>query len=417
MKKSAAFMVLAAAMGLASCGPSTPKANLQNEIDSLSYAIGVTNTQGLMDYAIGRLGVDSIYKSDFVKGIQEGTEKVSNQKKANMVGLQIGQRLSGEMFEAFNNQLFANDSLNKLNKEKFVGGFLEGLQGKATATAESATDYTRTATETIMKDSVKVALGAKLDTISYMMGLSHTNGLIGYVQSSLGVDSTCISDFIGGVKEGTKSSNKNQKARLAGFQIGQQISGDMLNAINQQLFAGDSTMSLSRNNFYAGFFDGIANKNIMSMEDANTYVRTKAEAIQKAAVESKYAEYKKENEDFLVANKSKEGIQTTESGLQYRIIKAGKGALPTKESKVTVHYKGTLIDGTQFDSSYDRNEPTTFGVNQVIAGWTEALTLMPAGSKWELYIPQELAYGSRDMGTIKPFSTLIFEVELLKIEK
>ena len=100
-----------------------------------------------------------------------------------------------------------------------------------------------------------------------------------------------------------------------------------------------------------------------------------------------------------------------------KIIKEGNGAVPTDSSKVKVNYKGTLIDGTQFDSSYDRKEPTTFRANQVIKGWTEALTMMPVGSKWELYIPQELAYGAREAGQIKPFSTLIFEVELVGIEK
>ena len=139
--------------------------------------------------------------------------------------------------------------------------------------------------------------------------------------------------------------------------------------------------------------------------------------VKTKALEAKYGEYKKENEEFLVNNKTKDGIKVTESGLQYRIIKEGKGAIPTKNSRVKVHYKGTMIDGTEFDSSYERKEPTTFRADQVIKGWTEALTMMPVGSKWELYIPQELAYGSREAGKIKPFSTLIFEVELISIEK
>ena len=107
----------------------------------------------------------------------------------------------------------------------------------------------------------------------------------------------------------------------------------------------------------------------------------------------------------------------TESGLCYKVITKGKGATPTATDRVKVHYRGTLIDGTEFDSSYSRNEPTVFAANRVIAGWTEALTMMPVGSKWMLYIPQELAYGSENKGTIKPFSALVFEVELLEIEK
>lgn len=155
----------------------------------------------------------------------------------------------------------------------------------------------------------------------------------------------------------------------------------------------------------------------MPVEEANMFVQTKAEAIQAKATEAKYADNKAAGEKFLAENAKKEGVKTTPSGLQYKVIKEGKGAIPTDSSTVKVNYKGTLIDGTQFDSSYDRKEPTTFRANQVIKGWTEALTMMPVGSKWELYIPQELAYGAREAGQIKPFSTLIFEVELVGIEK
>jgi len=121
---------------------------------------------------------------------------------------------------------------------------------------------------------------------------------------------------------------------------------------------------------------------------------------------------------FLEENKSKEGVVTTESGLQYKILTAGEGAIPTKEQEVKVHYRGTTIEGTEFDSSYKRDEPATFLPTRVIKGWTEALQLMPVGSKWELYIPSNLAYGPRGAGAnIGPNATLIFEVELLEIVK
>ena len=124
---------------------------------------------------------------------------------------------------------------------------------------------------------------------------------------------------------------------------------------------------------------------------------------------------KEAGEGFLKTIARTDGVVKTESGLCYKVITKGKGAIPTMTDKVKVHYRGTLIDGTEFDSSHSRNAPSTFRVNQVIAGWAEALTMMPVGSKWMLYIPQELAYGNRDLGTIKPFSTLVFEVELLDI--
>jgi FKBP-type peptidyl-prolyl cis-trans isomerase FklB len=127
---------------------------------------------------------------------------------------------------------------------------------------------------------------------------------------------------------------------------------------------------------------------------------------------------KKDGEAFLAKNKGEKGVKTTASGLQYKVITAGKGKQPTAEDTVTVNYRGTLIDGTEFDSSYKRNQPATFPVKGVIAGWTEALPLMKEGSKWMLYIPANLAYGERGAGNmIGPNSTLVFEVELLSIAK
>ena len=127
---------------------------------------------------------------------------------------------------------------------------------------------------------------------------------------------------------------------------------------------------------------------------------------------------KMDGEAFLAKNKGEKGVKTTASGLQYKVITAGKGKQPTAEDTVTVNYRGTLIDGTEFDSSYKRNQPATFPVKGVIPGWTEALPLMKEGSKWMLYVPANLAYGERGAGhMIGPNSTLIFEVELLSIVK
>ncbi|GAB2191935.1 FKBP-type peptidyl-prolyl cis-trans isomerase [Sessilibacter sp. MAH2] len=145
----------------------------------------------------------------------------------------------------------------------------------------------------------------------------------------------------------------------------------------------------------------------------------KQQAAQEAAAEAARVageENAKIGAEFLAANGEKEGVVTTESGLQYKVITEGTGEKPGPTDKVTVHYRGTLIDGTEFDSSYSRNAPATFGVNQVIPGWTEALQLMTEGSKWELYIPSELAYGPGGTGgEIGPNATLIFEVDLLTV--
>jgi len=125
----------------------------------------------------------------------------------------------------------------------------------------------------------------------------------------------------------------------------------------------------------------------------------------------------KEGKEFLATNAKRPEVKTLPSGLQYEVMKEGTGAIPTAQDKVSVHYHGTLIDGTKFDSSVERGEPATFGVTQVIPGWVEALQLMKTGSKWKLFIPSDLAYGERAAGAvIKPFSTLVFEVELLEIK-
>ena len=264
----------------------------------------------------------------------------------------------------------------------------------------------------------KANMKSEIDSLSYMMGVTNTQGLSDFAAQRLGVDSANYADFVRGIQDGIHKSSKQEKAYIAGIQIGQQVGGDMFEQISLQVFGNDSTQTLSKDNFLAGFIAAVKNGAVASVEDARTYVETHTEAIKAKALEAKYGENKAAGIKFLEENKTKEGVVTTESGLQYKVIKAGKGEIPSKTSTVKVNYKGTLIDGTEFDSSYKRNAPASFRADQVIAGWTEALTMMPVGSKWELYIPQELAYGSRETGgQIKPFSTLIFEVELLEIEK
>ncbi len=261
-------------------------------------------------------------------------------------------------------------------------------------------------------------LKTDIDSLSYSIGMAQTQGLKNYLVGRLDVDTAYMSEFIKGLNEGAARTSKKDIAYMAGLQIGQQISNQMMKGINQQLFAGDSTKSISKENFMAGFIAGTLEKGgKMTIEQANAYMQTAMEAIKAKAMEEKYADNKAAGEKFLAENKTKEGVKTTPSGLQYKIITEGKGEIPADTCKVKVNYKGTLIDGTEFDSSYKRKEPATFRANQVIKGWTEALTMMPVGSKWELYIPQELGYGARESGQIKPFSTLVFEVELLGIEK
>ncbi len=188
-----------------------------------------------------------------------------------------------------------------------------------------------------------------------------------------------------------------------GRQMGDQLASDPFEGINAQAVA-------------AGVIDSLEGTESPISQEAFAKAFEEINAVMQA----KQAELAKvagvEGEEFLAANAQKDGVFVTDSGLQYEIIIEGEGALPTAESVVSTHYHGTLIDGTVFDSSVERGQPAEFPVNRVIAGWTEALQIMPQGSKWRLYVPQELAYGPQGSGAkIAPFSALIFDVELLDI--
>ena len=274
----------------------------------------------------------------------------------------------------------------------------------------------------------KANLKSDIDSLSYMIGVNQGNGLSEVATTHMGIDSAYVAEFLKGIEagaaEGASATNAKALAFVIGKQIGLQASGLMFNQINGNIFGKDSETSLSKDNFLAGLLAVANNKAVVTTTDAQAFINAQLDAIKEKAMEKQYADNKAAGEKFLAENATKEGVKTTESGLQYKVIKEGQGEIPTKSSTVKVHYKGTLIDGTEFDSSYSRKDkdgnaqPTTFRADQVIAGWTEALTMMPVGSKWELYIPQELAYGSRQTGQyIKAFSALVFEVELLEIEK
>lgn len=263
----------------------------------------------------------------------------------------------------------------------------------------------------------KANLKSDVDTLSYAIGMAQTQGLKEYLVNRQGIDTTYIAEFIKGLNEGANAGdNKKKSAYYAGLQIGQQISNQIVKSINYQLFGEDSTKTISMKNFMAGFVSGTTGKKgLMTVEQASMLAQTKMQQIKEQETEKQYAPNRKAGEDFLAANKKKEGVVTLPSGVQYKVIKEGKGATPTDSSTVKVHYEGRTIDGKVFDSSYKRNNPQTFNCKQTIKGWAEAITKMPVGSTWEIYIPQELAYGSRSTGDIKPFSTLIFKIELLEI--
>lgn len=263
----------------------------------------------------------------------------------------------------------------------------------------------------------KADLKDEVDTLSYAMGMAQTQGLKEYLSDRLQIDTAYMDDFIKGLNDGANAGDDKKKAAYyAGIQIGQQISNQMVKGINHEVFGDDSTKTISLKNFMAGFVSGTTGKKgLMTVEQAAQVAQAKMMAIKAKNMEKEYGPNKVAGEKFLAANKKKPGVVTLPSGVQYKVIKEGNGPMPKDTSMVKVQYEGKTIDGKVFDSSYKRGEPISLRANQVIKGWTEALVHMPVGSVWEVYIPQNLAYGEREQGQIKPFSVLIFKIELLSL--
>lgn len=266
--------------------------------------------------------------------------------------------------------------------------------------------------------NVKAEMGDNVDSLTYYLGVSQADGLKQYMTMQLGVDSAYLDQFIAGMIEGaTSKDDPKQNATQKGFEVGKQVK-DMAENLSKKVYKdeADSTKLVPVKNLLAGIIAGLKGESGMSVDSAYAKFQALLAPIQEANMAKQYGDYKAENEKFLAENAKKEGVVTLPSGLQYKVIEAGTGALPTDTTTVKCQYEGKLIDGTVFDSSYERGEPfeVDLSMPRVIPGWVEALKLMPAGSKWEVYIPQELAYGKQDMGQIKPFSTLIFTIEVLK---
>lgn len=282
----------------------------------------------------------------------------------------------------------------------------------ANANAEGKKDKKKKTAVTEMAKPVTLATSA--DSLSYAAGYTSTQGLMAYLQQQLHVDTAYMGEFVRGYQEAiAKANDPAHVAYLAGTQIAEQARSRILPGMGQEL-AGTPD-SLRADKFHEGFIAGVkGDTTIYKEEAARELYDTKVKTIK----EARNAAVKAENEAWLKANATKPGVVVMPSGLQYKILAAGNGATPRADQTVEVIYEGKTIDGNVFDatSRHGGKKTDAFRCDQVIKGWTEALTNMPVGSKWELYIPQELAYGDRQAGQIKPYSTLIFTVELVGIQ-
>ena len=269
----------------------------------------------------------------------------------------------------------------------------------------SASLFTASAAKkTNVKKVTPVVLATESDSLSYAAGVHATRGLIPFIQQSYKVDTAYMADFIRGYEEAIAKANTPQgTAYIVGMQIAQMVNQRILPGTREELKSAKDSIDAAM--FSRGFVAALANDTtLFSMKKAGEF---KTQILAGAG------------EKFLAANAKKPGVKVLPSGLQYKVIKAGQGEVPKATDEVEVIYEGRLIDGTVFDATSKHGGAKTdkFRAGNLIKGWTEALTTMPVGSKWQLYIPYELAYGERQAGQIPPYSTLVFDLELVSIVK
>ena len=416
MKKISILLI--AAMAMISCGNTytIKTVALTNQNDSMNYALGVVNGAQMKMY---QLRNDSSIETviEFIDALQRGYDgKIEQLSEAASVGRNIGHAIKNA-----ENTGLADNPAWTLNEKLFFQGLVNGLYHDTTVMQiDAARNYFQAQYQAsaLVNDSIKagkaikgkcpstvkvVTLATQNDSLNYAFGFLNGHEASMYV---FALDSTgeMKKEFIANVNKGMKTNVKNPQIVNMGEQIGKNIKDQ-----EPQGLIGEPSLVTDFALIKQGFINGLLNyEEQMTGEEAGEYIQNTMNTI-------KYGNTKEEGEQFLAENALREGVITTESGLQYEVIKMGKGKKPVATDKVKVHYHGTLINGSVFDSSVERGEPITFGLNQVIAGWTEGLQLMPVGSKFKLYIPQQLGYGSQPAGDIPPYSTLIFDVELIKV--
>lgn len=411
-------IIILAAMAMISCGNTytAQQAELSNVNDSMNFALGIANGAQIKAYYL-RNDSSAETVAEFIDALQAGYDgSVPELSEEARIGMNIGTSIA----QSEKNGLADNPAWT-LNEKLFFQGLVNGLEHDTTvmdaaqarqffqnqyAASQSSTEKAGKAIKGTCPSKAKtVALKSLNDSLNYAFGLMNGSEISMYVlaEDTLGKQKA---NLIKHINKGLKEKVRNPQLKIMGEQIGKNIKEQEANGL-----IGEPKLETDFALIKQGFINGLLG------DESQFDSHSAGEYIQATLNHLKYGDTKEQGEKFLEENKLREGVIVTESGLQYEVLKMGKGKKPAATDRVKVHYHGTLTDGTVFDSSVERGEPIVFGLNQVIAGWTEGVQLMPVGSKFKFYIPQNLGYGERAAGSIPPYSTLIFEVELLDIEK